>query len=101
MAREFVAASDKDSFPPSGIKRLCGIRLDRSGKRVIMRKKVASGFVLLSIVTVASGLYIMFHIERASTQLKNLLTSHQAEIIRWNLIERINQVQFDFFLIDT
>lgn len=66
-----------------------------------MRKKVALGFILLSIVTVASGLYIMFHIERASTQLKNLLTSHQAEIIRWNLIERINQVQFDFFLIDT
>jgi signal transduction histidine kinase len=66
-----------------------------------MRKKVALGFILLSLVTVASGLYIMFHIERASTQLKSLLMSHQAEIIRWNLIERINQVQFDFFLIDT
>jgi len=66
-----------------------------------MRKKVALGFILLSLVTVASGLYIMFHIERASTQLEDLLLSHEAEVIRWNLVERMNQVQFDFFLIDT
>lgn len=66
-----------------------------------MRKKVALGFILLSLVTVASGLYIMFHIEKASTQLEDLLLSHEAEIIRWNLVERMNQVQFDLFLINT
>jgi len=66
-----------------------------------MRKKVTIGFAIISLITLASGLYIMFHIEKTSAQLQDLLTSHQVEIIRRNLEERISQVQFDFFLIGT
>ena len=66
-----------------------------------MRKKVAIGFITLSLITLASGLYIMFHIEKTSAELKDLLTSHRVEIIRRNLVERLNRVQFDFYLINT
>ncbi len=66
-----------------------------------MRRKVFIGFVTLSLITLASVFYIIFHIDRTSSQLQNLLTSHQVEIIRRNLLERLNRVQFDFYLINT
>lgn len=66
-----------------------------------MRRKIILGFLVLSALTVGGGLYIMLHIERTSEQLKGLLTSHQAELMRRNLLERMNRVQFDFYLINT
>ena len=64
-----------------------------------MKKKIAIGFVTLALITLASGFYIMFHIEKTSAQLKDLLASHQVELVRRNLLEKLNRVQFDFYLI--
>jgi len=66
-----------------------------------MRKKVAIGFVALTLITLSSGFFIMFHIEKTSAQLQDLLASHQVEIIRRDLLEKLNRVQFDFYLINT
>jgi len=66
-----------------------------------MRKKVAIGFITLALITLASGIYIMFQIGKTSDQLQGLVASHQVEIIRRNLLARLNRVQFDFYLINT
>ncbi len=66
-----------------------------------MRRKIVTGFIALSIIILAVGFYIIFRIEKTSAQLKDLLASHQVEIIRRNLSERLKRVQFDFYLINT
>lgn len=66
-----------------------------------MRRKIAIGLIGFSFFIFIGGLYIMLKIEKTSSQLKELLISHQVEIMRRNFLDRSNRVQLDFYLINT
>jgi len=66
-----------------------------------MKKKifVALGFVCL--VFVAGGAYIIIAIESATSKLDQLITLHQVEIMREQLLIHIKHVQSDLYLMGT
>lgn len=66
-----------------------------------MKKKIVIGILSLTVVFLLSGLYIMFKIERISSQLHSLVVSHQVEVLRRNLSGKLKRVQLDFFLLNT
>ncbi len=66
-----------------------------------MRRKIVLGLIGFSLFIFLGGLYIISQVEKTSSQLKELLISHQVEIMRRNFLDRLNRVQFDFYLINT
>jgi signal transduction histidine kinase len=63
-----------------------------------MRKKLLTGMILFSLISVIGGLYIISSIERATAIHKNIVTLHQAEILREHLLIQIKKVQADLTL---
>ncbi len=66
-----------------------------------MRRKIALALIGFSVFIFLGGIYIIFQVQETSSELKDLLTSHQVELMRRNFLDRLNRVQFDFYLINT
>ena len=66
-----------------------------------MKKKIFIGLILLSICFVLGGSYITATIEGAIAKLENIITLHQVEIFRKNLLSQIKLVQSDLLLKDS
>ena len=66
-----------------------------------MRRKIIIGFIAFSVLILGNVLYIVFHLEKTSSQLQSLVQSHQVEILRRNLLEKLQIVHYDFYLINT
>jgi len=66
-----------------------------------MRRKIIIGFLAFSALILGNVLYIVFHLEKTSSQLQSLVNSHQVEILRRNLLEKLQIVHYDFYLINT
>ncbi len=66
-----------------------------------MKKKIFIGLILLSICFVLGGSYITATIEAAIDKLENIITLHQVEIFRKNLLSQIKLVQSDLLLKDS
>jgi methyl-accepting chemotaxis protein len=63
-----------------------------------MRKKILAGMIIFSLVSIIGGLYIISSIERATSIHRNIITLHQAEILREHLLIQIKKVQADLTL---
>ncbi len=66
-----------------------------------MKKKIIITLTLVCLFYVVGGLYIIRTIERSTTTLNNLITLHQVEILREQLLIQIKRVQSDLNLHDT
>jgi len=66
-----------------------------------MKKKIFIGLILLSLCFVLGGSYITATIEGAIAKLENIITLHQVEIFRKNLLSQIKLVQSDLLLKDS
>jgi hypothetical protein len=64
-----------------------------------MRRKIIIGFIVFSVLILGNVLYIVFRLEKTSSQLQSLVQSHQVEILRRNLLEKLQIVHYDFYLI--
>lgn len=56
------------------------------------------GMILFSLISIVGGLYIISSIERATSIHRNIVTLHQAEILREHLLIQIKKVQADLTL---
>ncbi len=63
-----------------------------------MRKKILTGMILFSLISIIGGFYIISSIERATSIHRNIVTLHQAEILREHLLIQIKKVQADLTL---
>lgn len=66
-----------------------------------MKKKIAITLCIVSLIFLASGIYIISTIESATSELNHLIMLHQVEILREHLLLQINKVQSDLILVDT
>jgi two-component system sensor histidine kinase AtoS len=66
-----------------------------------MKKKIYIGFIILSIVFVAGGLYITQSIDRVISKLETIITLHEVEILRKTLLTDVRAVQEDLLLKDS
>jgi len=66
-----------------------------------MKKKIIISLLLFSLIFVASGIYIVFSIQRASDKMENLVRLHQIEMLREHLHLQIKRAQADLFLRNT
>jgi PAS domain S-box-containing protein len=66
-----------------------------------MKKKVLIALGFVCLVFVAGGSYIIIAIETATSKLDHLITLHQVEIMREQLLIRIKHVQSDLYLMGT
>lgn len=66
-----------------------------------MKKKIAISLLLFSLIFLASGVYIITTIERASGKMDNLIRLHQIEILRERLLLEIKRAQADLYLTNT
>jgi PAS domain S-box-containing protein len=66
-----------------------------------MKKKIIIGFILFSIIFFVGGIYIIFTIERSTSELNNLITLHQVGILRDHLLIQMKRVQSDLSLHNT
>jgi two-component system sensor histidine kinase AtoS len=63
-----------------------------------MKKKLITGFIILSICFTAGGLYITRSIDRVILKLESIITLHQVEILRKTLLTDVKAVQQDLLL---
>ena len=63
-----------------------------------MKKKILTGFVVLSIFFTMGGLYITRSIDRVIMRLETIITLHQVEILRKTLLTDVKAVQQDLLL---
>jgi PAS domain S-box-containing protein len=66
-----------------------------------MKKKVIVALGFVCLVFIAGGAYIIIAIETATSKLDQLITLHQVEIMREQLLIRIKHVQSDLYLMGT
>lgn len=66
-----------------------------------MRKKLFICLTLFCLIFLLSGSYMVHSIERSTGELSRLLTMHQVEILRANLLLEIDQVQSHLHLHET
>jgi PAS domain S-box-containing protein len=66
-----------------------------------MKKKIIIGLGVFSVIFLLGGLYIITTIESATATLDNLITLHQVEILREQLLLQIKRVQADINLKNT
>jgi two-component system sensor histidine kinase AtoS len=63
-----------------------------------MKKKIFTGFIILSIFFTMGGLYITRSIDRVILKLETIITLHQVEILRETLLTDVKAVQHDLML---
>ena len=66
-----------------------------------MKKKIFIGFIVLATGLIAGGLYITVSIDRVISKLETIITLHQVEILRKNLLTDVKAVQQDLLLQDS
>jgi PAS domain S-box-containing protein len=66
-----------------------------------MKKKIIIGVAVFSVLFILGGLYIITTIESGTATLDNLITLHQVEILREQLLLQIKRVQADINLKNT
>jgi signal transduction histidine kinase len=66
-----------------------------------MKRKVVIGLAVYSVVFLLAGVYVIRTIRTATTNLDQLITLHQVEILREHYLLEIKRVQADLTLIDT
>lgn len=66
-----------------------------------MRKKLLISLILFCLIFLLSGSYMVHSIKRSTKELNQLLTLHQVEILRENLLLEIDQVQSHLNLHET
>ncbi|MEW6599546.1 MAG: PAS domain S-box protein [Nitrospirota bacterium] len=66
-----------------------------------MKKKIVIGLGVFSFLFLFGGIYIIVTIESATSTLNNLITLHQVEILREQLLLQIKRVQADINLKNT
>ena len=66
-----------------------------------MKKKILIGFIVLATCLIAGGLYITVSIDRVISKLETIITLHQVEILRKNLLTDVKAVQQDLLLKDS
>jgi signal transduction histidine kinase len=66
-----------------------------------MKKKIIIILLLFSLIFLASGVYIIATMERASDKMANLVKLHQIEILREHLQLEIKRAQADLYLKNT
>jgi len=63
-----------------------------------MKKKILVTLGVCSALFLLAGLYVIFNIEKTTSELDNLIKLHQVEILREHLLIRIKKVQSDLSL---
>ena len=63
-----------------------------------MKRKVAIGLAVYSVVFLLAGVYVIRTIRNATTSLDKLITLHQVEILREHYLLQIKKVQSDLML---
>jgi two-component system sensor histidine kinase AtoS len=66
-----------------------------------MKRKIFIGFLLLTTALTAGGLYITQSIDAVISKLETIITLHQVEILRKNLLTDVKAVQQDLLLKDS
>jgi two-component system sensor histidine kinase AtoS len=66
-----------------------------------VKKKIFVGFVVLAAFFIAGGGYIAVSIDRVISKLETIITLHQVEILRKNLLTDVKTVQQDLLLEDS
>jgi len=66
-----------------------------------VKKKIFIGFIVLATGLIAGGLYITLSIDRVISKLETIITLHQVEILRKNLLTDVKAVQQDLLLKDS
>jgi len=66
-----------------------------------MKKKIIITLVSVTLIFLASGIYIITAIEKSTSTLNRLIMLHQVEIMREHLLFQIKQVQTDLNLFNT
>jgi two-component system sensor histidine kinase AtoS len=66
-----------------------------------VKKKIFVGFVVLAAFFIAGGGYIAVSIDRVISKLETIITLHQVEILRKNLLTDVKAVQQDLLLEDS
>jgi two-component system sensor histidine kinase AtoS len=66
-----------------------------------MKRKIFIGFTILTTLLVAGGLYITQSIDDVIWKLETIITLHQVEILRKNLLTDVKAVQQDLLLKDS
>jgi two-component system sensor histidine kinase AtoS len=66
-----------------------------------VKKKIFIGFIVLATGFIAGGLYITVSIDRVISKLETIITLHQVEILRKNLLTDVKAVQQDLLLKDS
>ena len=66
-----------------------------------MKKKIITALISISLIFLASGIYIITNIEKSTSTLDYLIKLHQVEILREHLLLQIKKVQSDLILWET
>jgi two-component system sensor histidine kinase AtoS len=66
-----------------------------------MKKKIFVGFIIIATFLIAGGLYITRSIDDVIWKLENVISLHQVEILRKNLLTDVKAVQQDLLLKDS
>jgi len=66
-----------------------------------MKRKIFIGFIVLTTCLIAGGLYITASIDDVISKLESIITLHQVEILRKNLLTDVKAVQQDLLLKDS
>ena len=66
-----------------------------------MKRKIVIGFIVLTTIFIAGGLYITLSIDQVISKLQTIITLHQVEILRKGLLTDVKAVQQDFLLEDS
>jgi len=66
-----------------------------------MKRKIFVGFIIIATFLIAGGLYITRSIDNVIWKLETVITLHQVEILRKNLLTDVKAVQQDLLLKDS
>ncbi len=66
-----------------------------------MKRKIFIGFIIIATFLIAGGLYITRSIDKVIWELETVITLHQVEILRKNLLTDVKAVQQDLLLKDS
>lgn len=66
-----------------------------------MKKKILIGLSIISVSFLVGGVFLIINIQRVTSELNNLITLHQVEILREHLLLHIERAQSDLTLKNT
>jgi two-component system sensor histidine kinase AtoS len=66
-----------------------------------MKKKITAGLIVVTLLFILGGIYLIVKIEKATSTLDNLITLHQVEILREQLLIHVKRVQLDLNMKNT